>query len=131
VTAGANSTITVGNGNDAVTAGANNTITVGDGNDNIFAGANDLISIGKGHDTVAFGESPSPLTIGNERISGFNPAYDTLQFNPALLSNYITALQHQDIKQVGANTVNIDPPDSVTLDNVKATALTANNFHFS
>jgi Ca2+-binding RTX toxin-like protein len=132
VTAGANSTIKLGNGNDTVIAGANSTITVGGGNDNIFAGANDLINLGTGHDTVAFGESPNPITIGNETIKGFNPAYDILQFNPALLSNYATALQNHDIKQVGANTViQIDSTDSVTLDNVKATALTANNFHFS
>ena len=128
--AGANNTITVGNGNDNIFAGANNTITVGNGNDNIFAGANDLINLGTGHDTVAFGESPNPIAIGKETINGFNPAYDILQFNPALLSNYAAALQ--DIKQVGANTViQIDSTNSVTLDNVKATALTANNFHFS
>jgi autotransporter passenger strand-loop-strand repeat protein len=132
VTAGANSTIKLGNGNDKVTAGANNTITVGNGTDNIFAGANGVINLGTGHDTVAFGESPNPIAIGNETINGFNPAYDILQFNPALLSNYATALQNHDIKQVGANTViQIDSTDSVTLDNVKATALTANNFHFS
>jgi hypothetical protein len=130
VTAGANSSIKLGNGNDTVTAGANSTITVGSGNDNIFAGANDLINIGIGRDTVAFGESPNPIAIGKETINGFNPAYDVLQFNPALLSNYATAFQ--DTKQVGANTViQIDSTNSVTLDNVKATALTANNFHFS
>jgi hypothetical protein len=51
-----------------------------------------------------------------------------LQFNPALLSNYATA----DIKQVGANAViQIDHTNSVTLDNVTATALTTSNFVFS
>jgi probable HAF family extracellular repeat protein len=125
VTAGANSSITLGNGNDTVIAGANSAITVGNGNDNIFAGTNDLISIGTGHDTVAFGESPNPIAVGNETINGFNPAHDVLQFNPMLLSNYATA-------QVGANTViQIDSTNSVTLDNVTATALSANNFHFS
>jgi Ca2+-binding RTX toxin-like protein len=130
VTAGANSSINLGNGNDTVIAGANNTITVGNGNDNIFAGTNDLINLGTGHDTVAFGESPNPIAIGKETINGFNPAHDTLQFNPALLLNYAVAFQ--DIKQVGANTViQIDPTNSVTLDNVNANTLTANNFHFS
>jgi Ca2+-binding RTX toxin-like protein len=128
VTAGDNSSVKLGNGNDTVTAGANSTITVGNGNDHIFAGANDLINIGRGSDTVAFGESPNPIAIGNETINGFNPAQDILQFNPALLSSYSAA----DITQVGANTViQIDPANSVTLDNVKAAALSASNFHFS
>jgi hypothetical protein len=125
VTSGANSSIKLGNGDDTVIAGANSAFTVGNGHDNIFAGTNDLISIGTGHDTIAFGEGPNPLTIGNESINGFNPAHDILQFNPMLLSNYATA-------QVGANTViQINPTNSVTLDNVTATALTASNFHFS
>jgi hypothetical protein len=128
VTAGANSSSKLGNGNDTVIAGASSTITVGRGNDNIFAGANDLINLGTGHDTVAFGESPNPIAIGKETINGFNPAYDIRQFNPALLANYAAA----HITQVGANTViQIDSTNSVILDNVKATALTANNFHFS
>jgi Ca2+-binding RTX toxin-like protein len=127
VTAGANSSIKLGNGNDTVTAGANSTITAGNGQDKIFAGANDLINLGKGSDTVAFGESPNSTAIGNETITGFNPTRDILQFNPALLFNYATA-----DKPVGANTViQIDATNSVTLDNVTATALTANNFRFS
>jgi hypothetical protein len=37
-----------------------------------------------------------------------------------------------EIAQVGANTViQIDPTSSVTLDNVAATALSANNFHYA
>jgi autotransporter passenger strand-loop-strand repeat protein len=128
VTAGPNSTITVGNGNDTVTAGANSTITVGNGNDTIHAGANDLINLGTGFDTVSFGESPT--AIGNETINHFNPTQDFLQFNPALLGNYIAAFA--DTKQVGANTViQIDATDSMALTNVTATALSANNFHFS
>jgi probable HAF family extracellular repeat protein len=128
VAAGANSSIKLGNGNDTVTAGANSTISVGNGTNNIFAGANDLISVGTGHDTVAFGESPNPIAVSNETINGFNSAHDMLQFNPSLLSQYATA----EISQVGANTViQINPTNSVTLDNVTATALTANNFHFS
>jgi type VI protein secretion system component Hcp len=129
VTAGANSSIKLGNGNDTVTAGANSTITVGNGQDKIFAEANDLINLGKGNDTVAFGESPNSTAIGNETITGFNPTRDILQFNPALLSSYSAA----HISQVGANTViQIDHTNSsVTLDNVTAAALSANNFHFS
>jgi serralysin len=130
VTAGANANITLGNGTDSVTAGANRSIKLGNGNDTIYAGANALINLGKGFDTVAFGESPNPIAIGNETINGFNPAQDILQFNPAVLANYMAAFT--DTKQVGANTViQIDSTDSVTLTNVTATSLSANNFHFS
>jgi Ca2+-binding RTX toxin-like protein len=128
VTTGPNSSVKLGNGNDTVIAGANSTITVGNGKDNISAGANDLINLGKGNDTVAFGESPNPIAIGNETITGFDPTRDTMQFNPALLSNYAAAA----IKQAGANTViQIDPTNSVTLDNVAAATLSTNNFRFS
>jgi hypothetical protein len=143
VTAGANANITLGNGSDSVTTGANSsiklgsdtlttgpnsTITVGNGSDTIYAGANDLINLGKGFDMVAFGESPNLLAIGNETINGFNPAQDIIQFNPALLANYAAALV--DTKQVGANTViQIDSTESVTLTNVTATSLSANNLH--
>jgi hypothetical protein len=126
---GANSNIIAGNGNDAVAAGANSSIKLGNGNDTTSVGANDVINLGKGIDTVAFGESPNPIAVGNETINGFNPAHDILQFNPTLLLNYAAA----KINQVGANTViQIDSTtNSVTLDNVTATTLTANNFHFS
>jgi hypothetical protein len=128
VTTGDNSSVKLGNGTDTVIAGANTTITVGNGNDHIFAGANDLINLGRGNDTVAFGESPNAIAIGNETINGFNPTQDILQFNPALLSSYAAA----HITQVEANTViQIDPTNSVTLDNVKAAALSTSNFHFS
>ena len=111
-----------------VAAGANSSIKLGNGNDTTSAGANDVINLGKGNDTVAFGESPNPIAVGTETINGFNPAHDILQFNPMLLSNYMAA----GINQVGANTViQIDPTNSVTLDNVNANTLTANNFHFS
>jgi hypothetical protein len=81
--------------------------------------------------TVAFGEPPNPTAIGNGTINGFNSAQDILQFNPAVLANYVAAFT--DTKQAGANTViQIDSTDSVTLTNVAAnTALSANNFHFS
>jgi hypothetical protein len=47
-----------------------------------------------------------------------------------LLANYMAAFT--DTKQVGANTViQPDSTDSVTLTNVTASALSANNFHFS
>jgi hypothetical protein len=110
--------------------GANSAVTIGNGNGTVYAGANDLINLGKGVDTVAFGESPNPIAIGNETISGFNPARDVIQFNPLLFANYAAAFANT--KQVGADTViQVDATNSVTLNSVTANALSAKNFHFS
>ena len=54
---------------------------------------------------------------------------DTLQFNAMLFSNFTAAMNAAS--QSGANTVfTIDANDTVTLDNVTKTSLTASNFHF-
>ena len=48
----------------------------------------------------------------------------------ALFSNFTAAMNHAS--QSGANTVfTIDANDTVTLDNVTKTSLTAGNFHFT
>jgi hypothetical protein len=53
-----------------------------------------------------------------------------IQFNSALFANYAAVMA--DTAQVGANTViQINPNNSVTLDNVTASTLTASNFHLS
>jgi Ca2+-binding RTX toxin-like protein len=61
-------------------------------NDTVYAGANDAITLGNGNDTLAFGVSPSPATIGNETVNGFNPAHDVIGFNVALLANYMAVM---------------------------------------
>jgi hypothetical protein len=53
-----------------------------------------------------------------------------MQFNATLFSNFTAAMNHAS--QSGANTVfTIDANDTVTLDNVTKTSLTAGNFHFT
>ena len=71
VTAGADSSVTDGNGNDAVTAGAQSTITVGNGNDTITMGASDTATVGNGNDTFIFAgglglSAPSALTVNED-----------------------------------------------------------------
>ena len=111
-------------------AGANSTIMLGNGNDTIYAGANDAITLGHGNDTVAFGVSPSPATIGNETVNGFNPAHDVIDFNVALLANYMAVMGATT--QVGLDTlIQVATNESVTLTNVIASTLSSNNFHFS
>src|SRR6202035_3709536 len=54
---------------------------------------------------------------------------DTLQFNATPFSNSTSAMNAAS--QVGADTVfAVDANDTVTLDNVTKTSLTAGNFHF-
>ena len=130
VTAGAGSSVSLGNGNDLVYAGANSSILFGSGNDTVFAGSNDMITLGKGKDVVAFGVNPSPLTLGNEVVSGFAKG-DTLEFNRQVLGSFATAML--DARQMSSGTdtvITIDQNDSVTLRGVAATSLTSNSFKF-
>jgi Ca2+-binding RTX toxin-like protein len=80
---------------------------------------------GAGADTFAF-----PNVMGNDLVTNFGTAKDTLLFNMTLFSNFTAAMNAAS--QVGANTVfTIDANDTVTLDNVSKSSLTASNFHFS
>jgi Ca2+-binding RTX toxin-like protein len=127
VSSGADSTIKLGNGNDTVYAKANSKIVLGSGNDIVYAGANDAITLGTGHDTVAFGVSPDPMTIGNETVTNFAKG-DTLEFNHLLLS---AAAAMSNSKQVGQDTIiAVDPHDTVTLQGVAVSSLTASLFKF-
>ena len=64
MTAGANSTITLGNGTDTVIAGATNVISLGNGADTVYAASGDTITVGNGHDTFVFGLSPGRTAAG-------------------------------------------------------------------
>ena len=53
-----------------------------------------------------------------------------MQFNATLFSNFTAAMNHAS--QSGANTVfTIDTNDTVTLDNITKSSLTASNFRFT
>jgi hypothetical protein len=104
----------------------NDTLVGGAGDDTFTAGTgNDLFYGNGGSNTFVFGPGS-----GKDTIADFQPTQDTIQFNPALFANYAAVLQ--DTTQVGANTViQHDANSSVTLENVAANSLTANNFHFA
>jgi T5SS/PEP-CTERM-associated repeat protein len=156
ITVGANSTVTAGNGNDTVTAGANSTITVGNGNDTVYLGTNDHVTVGNGKDTfvlpssgqlalsapqnasvtedgsiaLAITVTESGFSFGNEVISGFNTSNDKIQVTTAEFANF-TAIKAA-ATQVGNNTViTADSADSIVLQNVKLTSLTAGDFVFT
>jgi Ca2+-binding RTX toxin-like protein len=117
----ANSTVPI-----VLSGGPGNDVLVGHaGNDTLFAGTgNDTLYGNGGSNTFVF-DSGS----GQDTIMDFQPGQDTLQFSLSLLTNYAAAMT--DAKQIGANTVfTIGANDSVTLQNVNMSNLTAGNFHF-
>jgi Ca2+-binding RTX toxin-like protein len=102
------------------------TLVAGGGADILLVTGNagTTLTGGAGHDTFAF-----PHAMGHDVVTNFGTAKDTLQFNATLFANFSAAMAAAG--QVGANTVfTIDTNDSVTLDNVTKTNLTASNFHF-
>ena len=108
-------------------AGVANTLIAGSGADLLaVAGtAGTVMTGGAGHDTFAF-----PNVMGQDEVTNFGIAKDTLQFNATLFANFTAAMNAAS--QAGANTVfTIDAGDTVTLDNVTKTSLTAGNFHFT
>jgi len=126
----ASSSLGTGN-NDAVNAlfgnaGVASTLVAGSGADTLYVTgtAGTIMTGGTGADTFAF-----PNVMGHDEVTNFGIAKDTLQFNATLFSNFTAAMGAAS--QSGANTVfTIDTNDTVTLDNVTKTSLTAGNFHF-
>ena len=91
----------------------------------VAGAAGTILTGGAGHDTFAF-----PDVMGHDEVTNFGTPKDTLQFNITLFSNFTAAMNHAS--QSGANTVfTIDTNDTVTLDNVTKTSLSAGNFHFT
>jgi len=126
-------TASLGTGNnDAVdvlygNAGVASTLVAGSGADILVVTgiAGTILTGGAGHDTFAF-----PNLMGHDEVTNFGIAKDTLQFNASLFANFSAAMAAAT--QVGLNTVfTIDAGDTVTLDNVTKTSLTAGNFHFT
>jgi len=108
-------------------AGIASTLVAGSGADTMYVTgtAGTIMTGGVGHDTFAF-----PNVMGHDEVTNFGIAKDTLQFNATLFSNFTAAMNAAS--QVGANTVfTIDANDTVMLDNVTKTSLTAGNFHFT
>ena len=103
------------------------TLTAGSGTDTLYVceGNGTTLVGGAGKDTFVFAVNQ----VGKDTITNFRASNEVLQFNSSLFANYSAAMTHTS--QVGANTViTIDGQDTITLQNVAKTSLTANNFHF-
>jgi len=107
--------------------GVASTLVAGGGGDTMWVTgtAGTILTGGAGADTFAF-----PDVMGRDEVTNFGTAKDTLWFNASLFANFTAAMS--DASQMGANTVfTIDANDTVTLDNVAKSSLTASNFHFA
>ena len=156
ITVGANSAIAVGNGNDTLRAGANSVVIAGNGNDTIYLGASDTVTVGTGKDTFVLPgdgqvtlSAPQSLSVnedgtialaiaavasgfgwGQENIFDFNASNDKIQLSSAQFANFAAVMAAA--KQVGSNTViTADATDSIVLNNVKLSSLTAKDFAFT
>jgi hypothetical protein len=68
--------------------------------------------------------------FGQNLVTNFNPAKDLIQFNHALFANYAAVMGAESFD--GHNTtITYDANDTVTLQNVAPTALSASNFKFT
>jgi Ca2+-binding RTX toxin-like protein len=119
VGASADETIYAGAGNDTLLGNAGNDFLDGE------AGADSLTG-GAGIDTFAFDQT----TFGKDIVTDFTAsAGDLLQFSSSTFAGFAAVQSH--MSQVGTSTViTFDANDTVTLQNVTASSLTAANFHF-
>ena len=106
-----------------MTAGADSTITLGNGEDTVTA-ISSTINAGNGHDTFVFTGS-----FGLDTINNFSPLHDNIVLAQAMFANF--AAVQIDMMQVGANTViTYDSANVITLTGVKTSSLQAGDFHF-
>ena len=135
-------TFASGNGPDTIIAGSNDNVYAGDGPDTLIGANNATLHAGNGPqtlygapgETMFGGKGPDTFVFepgfGHDTIVSFHTSNNVLQFSLVLLANFAAAMA--DTKQIGANSViTIDANDSVTLQNVNMSSLTANNFHFA
>jgi VCBS repeat-containing protein len=120
--------ITSGNGKTIVDASlGGQTVVAGNGADTIIGGPHDVLTGGNGPDTFVFGPSPGPNTI-----TDFDPHNDLIQFNHALFASYAAVLGAESFD--GHSTIITNPADpnqSVTLQSVAPSNLSARNFQFT
>ena len=120
------STITGGIGSTILDGSAGNVnVTAGSGGTQVLiGGAGDILTGGNTADTFIF-----PTDLGNETINNFKTATDVIELPTAEVANF-AALQ-ADMHNSGVNTIiAFDAHDSITLSNIAAQHLTAQNFHF-
>jgi len=124
--AGANTTLTGGNGKNVLDGSAGNDILIGGNAADVLIGGNgDTLTGGNGPDTFLFRSG-----FGTDTITDFNVHNDVIQFSAALFTNFAAVML--DTTQVGPNTsVKFDASNSVTLDNVTTNTLSSSNFHFA
>jgi hypothetical protein len=116
---------TVNGSNGEVVVSNSQAVVNGSGNSLYLFGDN-LLAVSGTSDNIVF--QPA---IGEQTISGFDVATDTMQFSASDFSSFLALQPH--IAASGANntTITIDANDVVTLLGVAASSLTKANFNFA
>jgi VCBS repeat-containing protein len=124
--AGTADTLTAGKGQWALDGGdSNHTLVGGRSSSWIMPGrGNDTLVGGDGPDIFAFGPQ-----IGNDVIKNFDPSKDLIQFNTALLANY-AAVMGAETFNGHATTITAGTNETVTIENMAPSSLTASSFRF-
>ncbi len=134
-------------GNDILSGDRNaNSLSGGDGNDLLFGNAgNDTLNGGSGNDLLVGGTGNDILTggLGNDQfvfaagfgkdfITDFEPGHDKIDLFAAVSTNDVDRWLSDHVIQSTSNTadtlITIDLSDTITLHNVVATSLHANDF---
>jgi hypothetical protein len=136
VSPGAGNTIAVGNGPNTLTVGPDSLITVGNGFNTIYTAADSGVILGTGGNTVVIGLSLSRTTdIGNIEIRNFHANItNIIEFNRSLFANFAAVMKHatQIVGLDGSPAIVIafNKTDTVTLDDMSLSELSAVNFQF-
>jgi hypothetical protein len=138
VTDGNNSLIVAGNGNDTITMGANDTVVVGNGKDTFvlqppgtvtLAAPTNLSVNEDGSIALAISAGTTGFGFGNDAIFGFDASKDKIEFATSQFANFAAVMAAA--KQVGDDTVITgDGADTIFLDDVRLSSLTASDFVF-
>jgi Ca2+-binding RTX toxin-like protein len=105
---------------------ANTTITVGNGNDTIHVGPNSTVNVGTGHDQFIFDQTTG---FGAVTATGFDPNKDVIQLTKQLVPSQNVLPATSDGS--GGSIITVDAGgDTIHLVGVAPTALHASDFLF-
>ncbi len=122
--------IDAGSGDDIVTAGAgNDTVAGGSGDDTITGGfGNDVLTGGSGHDILVFAAG-----FGEDKVKDFaltGSSSDVIEFSSDLFDDFADVMSHAT--QVGSDVlITVDADTTLTLANIRLSALTTDDFRFA
>jgi Ca2+-binding RTX toxin-like protein len=119
-----------GSGDDIITAGAGNDIVIGGSGDDVITGGagNDTLTGGSGHDVFIFAAGFGRDTIKDFGLTGSSS--DVIEFSSDLFDDFADVMSHAT--QAGADVlIAVDADTTLTLANIKLSALATDDFRFA